>query len=799
MKMKRLGCIMLTLCTLLAFAVILPSGSVGLKASAAYNYSGGTRNSAVFILDPGHGGSDPGACALGRQEAADVLDLSIRVAKLIDGAGSTCSLTRVTDVTQSLATKVSIANSGSFSYFLSIHRNAGGGKGVETYYYTSGSTTSKNLATSVQNAVIATGLWTNRGVKTANYYVVRYTNMAAALVEMGFIDTANDNTIFANNMDTHARAIANGLLAMVGKSVPTTSTKYTSCMDSPSGSSQTNATVTASASVTQNGSSDTMTLAGWTLHSSGVSKVEYCVDGGSYTALTCSTRSDVQAAISGFSDYSNCGFTGTLSYKNLSGGSHTVTIRATTKSNTTYTVATISLSVTDPINPTISDIKVSNVSASGYRVSCTVSDNAGIKSVKFPTWTDSNGQDDIVWHEGTISGSTAYYDVKISEHNNEQGNYITHIYAYDISGNSAGGIGAVIDLTPDEENPVITNAVITNITCFGFDVSCTVTDNRGLSSVKFPTWTDSDWQDDIIWYDATINGSTATLHVDTKDHGNQTGLYHVHLYAWDLWNNVAMVELTVDVPVPTYPTDADYIPINAINGKQYEEDSQLLTTGTFTSQWRGVLVLEAADGGYKVIAKYNSGVVKSVEATATNPIIAVYENLTNAYKAYEGVEVGDIVTLVGAEVSSGRLLEGAYVKLPAKFQLVDNSGYKLDTKYVTVNKTAQTAANINDEFKCTVTVIDAAGTKLDDNGVAGTGCVVQYINATGTVIDSATVVLVGDISGDGIITSADGICVQRMVKGNGEYNDAQQVAADVNGDGIISVLDYVAMQQLCKG
>lgn len=99
MKMKRLGCIMLTLCTLLAFAVILPSGSVGLKASAAYNYSGGTRNSAVFILDPGHGGSDPGACALGRQEAADVLDLSIRVAKLIDGAGSTCSLTRVTDVT----------------------------------------------------------------------------------------------------------------------------------------------------------------------------------------------------------------------------------------------------------------------------------------------------------------------------------------------------------------------------------------------------------------------------------------------------------------------------------------------------------------------------------------------------------------------------------------------------------------------------------------------------------------------------------------------------------------------------
>ena len=237
MKIKKSVSVMLTLCLLLSFAVLSPVEDISVKAGAALNSSGGTRNSAVFILDPGHGGSDPGACALGRQEAADVLDLSLRVARLIDASGSSCALTRTTDVTHSLATKVSIANSGSFTYFLSIHRNAGGGRGIETYYCSglSSSSSDAKLATSVQNKLIGTGLWTNRGVKTANFYVIKYTNMAAALVEVGFIDTASDNTIFANNMDKNATAIANGLLAMVGKSVtdpktvvaPTISAAYT--------------------------------------------------------------------------------------------------------------------------------------------------------------------------------------------------------------------------------------------------------------------------------------------------------------------------------------------------------------------------------------------------------------------------------------------------------------------------------------------------------------------------------------------------------------------------------------------
>jgi len=570
-------------------------------------------------------------------------------------------------------------------------------------------------------------------------------------------------------------------------------------MDSPSGTQKINATVTASATVTQTGTgSDKLDIRGWTLHSKGVSKVEYKVDSGSYTALTSSLRTDVQAAISGYSDYANCGFDGSMSYKNLSAGSHTVTIRATTKSNTTYTVATISLTVKDPISPTISDVKVSNVTKSGYRISCTVSDNAGISKVQFPTWTESGGQDDLIWHAGTISGSTAYYDVKASEHNNENGVYITHIYVDDVSGNTASNGGATVDLTPDTEAPVITNAKITNVDCFGFDVTCTVSDNKGVSKVQFPTWTSSNGQDDVVWYDAKVSGNTATFRVDTSAHGNQAGLYHVHLYAWDQWNNEAKVELSVTVPVPVYPTDANYIPLFNLNAGQYDSNSQILTTGTFTSQYRGVAVLESTTGGYRVKAIYPSGETKSVTATQTNPIIAVYEDYATGYKPFLTLEVGDVVTLVGADPAGNRILTGAYVKLPAKFELVDDSSYELNNKFVTLKETAQTAAKVNDQFKCTVSVFDEKGVDIGTSGYVCTGYEVRYTSSTGEVLNRATIVIAGDISCDGMVSAADSICAFNLLKSSAAYTEAQTMAADLNGDNTVSSLDYIALKGICK-
>jgi hypothetical protein len=170
----------------------------------------------TFIIDPGHGGSDPGACAYGRAEAADVLRLSFRVGELISPVASV-TYTRTTDVFISLQGRCDIANGNGNQYFCSIHRNAGGGTGVETYHMTGSGATSVNMAYEVNNRLASAAPWRNRGVKNAYFTVITNTNMPAILAEVGFIDTEFDNQMFDEHFEDIAYAIAGGLLAMIGQ------------------------------------------------------------------------------------------------------------------------------------------------------------------------------------------------------------------------------------------------------------------------------------------------------------------------------------------------------------------------------------------------------------------------------------------------------------------------------------------------------------------------------------------------------------------------------------------------------
>ena len=85
-------------------------------------------------------------------------------------------------------------------------------------------------------------------------------------------------------------------------------------------------------------------------------------------------------------------------------------------------------------------IVVSDVTADGYRVTTSFVAGAGVASVYMPTWTEKkvngNDQDDLVWHTATVSGDTATFYVKTSDHKNESGSYITHVYVYDKKGRS---------------------------------------------------------------------------------------------------------------------------------------------------------------------------------------------------------------------------------------------------------------------------------------------------------------------------------------------------------------------------
>ncbi len=110
----------------------------------------------------------------------------------------------------------------------------------------------------------------------------------------------------------------------------------------------------------------------------------------------------------------------------------------------------------DSTPPVISNIKVTNITANGYDVTCDVSDNVGIDRVEFPTWTKANDQDDLQkpWPIGTYSNGKAYFHVNRKDHKNEFGAYVTHIYAYDTSGNVTGNNEAGIITLVDGKSPV---------------------------------------------------------------------------------------------------------------------------------------------------------------------------------------------------------------------------------------------------------------------------------------------------------------------------------------------------------
>lgn len=84
--------------------------------------------------------------------------------------------------------------------------------------------------------------------------------------------------------------------------------------------------------------------------------------------------------------------------------------------------------------PTISNVSVSNITSNGYTVTCQVDALNTIDKVLFPTWTVRNGQDDITWEQGVVKGNKVTFTMDVSNHGNESGDYVTHIYAYDKKG-----------------------------------------------------------------------------------------------------------------------------------------------------------------------------------------------------------------------------------------------------------------------------------------------------------------------------------------------------------------------------
>ncbi|GAB1806465.1 N-acetylmuramoyl-L-alanine amidase [Priestia megaterium] len=173
-----------------------------------------------IYLDAGHGGADAGAVgANGLYEKNLVLKIQQYLISYLNSTYSdfTIKTTRTTDTFLSLSQRASQANSWGADAFMSIHVNAGGGTGYEDYVYRSASNASKTFQSIVHGQVQPTLLsynHPNRGRKSANYAVLRLTNMPAVLTEIAFIDNRTDaallqNESFLKNMgESYAKGIA---------------------------------------------------------------------------------------------------------------------------------------------------------------------------------------------------------------------------------------------------------------------------------------------------------------------------------------------------------------------------------------------------------------------------------------------------------------------------------------------------------------------------------------------------------------------------------------------------------------
>lgn len=182
-----------------------------------------------FFLDPGHGGHDPGAIGSNSKEAENVLKVALALEKKLKAQGHEVKLSRRTDVYLTLTQRANLANAWGADIFISLHDNSAVNKtatGFETFIF-NGQVSSNTIKLQQHvHKAIANGIGLrDRGLKRANFAVVRQTNMPALLIEYGFISNLTDEKVIAFEIEKQAQLTFEGINSYLGvKTKPVTST-----------------------------------------------------------------------------------------------------------------------------------------------------------------------------------------------------------------------------------------------------------------------------------------------------------------------------------------------------------------------------------------------------------------------------------------------------------------------------------------------------------------------------------------------------------------------------------------------
>ena len=177
----------------------------------------------------------------------------------------------------------------------------------------------------------------------------------------------------------------------------------------------------------------------------------------------------------------------------------------------------------------------------------------GFKEVLVPSWSEKNGQDDIIWYKAAKQVNGDYkVTVRSSNHKGDSGLYNSHVYLVDNDGKfiGLGGKQVTLDITKTQGTLTITNNDKNRGT---FDVLITnLTNPSGISGILIPVWSEQNGQDDLVWHNATKqdNGSYKVT-ISASQHKWNSGKYIVHGYIVDAsGKNIGFGATSADVVAP---------------------------------------------------------------------------------------------------------------------------------------------------------------------------------------------------------------------------------------------------------
>ena len=177
----------------------------------------------------------------------------------------------------------------------------------------------------------------------------------------------------------------------------------------------------------------------------------------------------------------------------------------------------------------------------------------GFKEVLVPTWSEKNGQDDIIWYKAAKQVNGDYkVTVRSSNHKGDSGLYNSHVYLVDNDGKfiGLGGKQVTLDITKTQGTLTITNNDKNRGT---FDVLITnLTNPIGISGVVIPVWSEQNGQDDLVWHNATKqDDGSYKVTISASQHKWNSGKYIVHGYIVDAsGKNIGFGATSADVVAP---------------------------------------------------------------------------------------------------------------------------------------------------------------------------------------------------------------------------------------------------------